>query len=121
MKPQTGQPKSTAPTRCSCGTKSSPKKQPDWLRNLSPAQETIFNHLESKEEKSTAKLASLMEKIPSLSSFSRTKMNGAIKDAYPLTNMDADQLKVKVVTQTRFHLGRSGIPQPLQPQRPTCH
>lgn len=88
------------------------KKQPDWLRNLSPAQETIFNHLESKEEKSTAKLASLMEKIPSLSSFSRTKMNGAIKDAYPLTNMDANQLKVKVVTQTRFHLGRSGIPQP---------
>lgn len=95
------------------------KKQPDWLKNLSPVQEAIFSHLEGKEEKSTAKLASLMEKIPSLPSFSRTQMNDAIKDAYPLANVDADQLKVKVVTQTRFHLGRSGIPQ--QPSTTTTY
>jgi len=88
------------------------KGQPDWLKNLSPAQEFLYSRLEGKATKSAEQLAPLLENIPSLSSFATSQMNEALKQAYPQANVDADQLMVKVVTKTRFHLGRSGIPHP---------
>lgn len=88
------------------------KGQPGWLKNLSPAQELLYSHLEGKATKSAEQLAPLLENIPSLSSFATSQMNEALKQAYPQANVGADQLMVKVVTKTRFHLGRSGIPQP---------
>lgn len=88
------------------------KGQPDWLKNLGPAQEALYSHLEGKATKSAEQLARLLENIPSLSSVATSKMNDAIKKAYSQANVDAAQLKVKVVTKTRLHLGLSGIQAP---------
>lgn len=72
------------------------KQQPEWLKNLTPAQETIFLNLEQSEKKSTDALLPRLQKIPSLSDFSRDRMNEAIKKLYPTAQIDADQLKVQI-------------------------
>lgn len=87
------------------------KQQPSWLKDLSPPQQTLYDHLEQVGQQSAAKLAPLLEKIPSLNSFARERMNAAIKHLYPNAQVDADQLRVKSTSQTRFHFGRPGIAQ----------
>ncbi|MEX5508220.1 dermonecrotic toxin domain-containing protein [Pseudomonas paralactis] len=72
------------------------KQQPEWLKNLTPAQEAIFLNLEQAEKKSTDALLPRLQKIPSLSDFARDRMNEAIKQLYPTAQIDADQLKVQV-------------------------
>ncbi|WP_248748621.1 membrane-targeted effector domain-containing toxin [Pseudomonas sp. MWU15-20650] len=88
------------------------KNQPEWLKNLSPAQEAVFSHLENEQEKSLGTLVPLLEKIPSLGEFSRDRLNAAIKKQYPNAKVDADQLRVQVQTRTGIHGGR-GTGQPL--------
>ncbi len=88
------------------------KNQPEWLKNLSPAQEAVFSHLENEQEKSLGTLVPLLEKIPSLGEFSRVRLNAAIKKQYPNAKVDADQLRVQVQTRTGIHGGR-GTGQPL--------
>ncbi|WP_133298301.1 membrane-targeted effector domain-containing toxin [Pseudomonas sp. GL93] len=72
------------------------KQQPEWLKNLTPAQEAIFLNLERSEKKSTDALLPRLQKIPSLSDFSRDRMNEAIKKLYPTAQIDADKLKVQI-------------------------
>lgn len=72
------------------------KQQPQWLKNLTPAQEAIFLKLEQWEKKSTDALLPLLEKIPSLSDFARNRMNEAIRKLYPTAQIDADKLTVKI-------------------------
>lgn len=93
-------------------TKLAEKLQPEWLKNLSPTQEAFFDQLEQKEEKSTLVLTPLLEKIPSLATFARDKINEAIKKLYPTAEIDADQLKVQWRTKTRIHSGRTGNSNP---------
>ncbi|WP_330210681.1 membrane-targeted effector domain-containing toxin [Pseudomonas sp. AM4(2022)] len=88
------------------------KNQPEWLKNLLPGQEAVFSHLEQVQEKSLNTLAPLLEKIPSLSAFSRDRLNAALNKQYPGAIVDADQLKVQVHTRTGVHGGR-GTGQPL--------
>ncbi len=82
------------------------KLQPQWLKNLSPTQETVFAHLEQAQEKSAARLAPLFEQIPSLATFARDRMEQAIKKLYPTAQVDADQLMVQVRTRTHVNNGR---------------
>ncbi|WP_238346578.1 membrane-targeted effector domain-containing toxin [Pseudomonas paralactis] len=88
------------------------KNQPEWLKNLTPVQETVFSHLERVQDKSLDTLAPLLEKIPSLGAFSRDRLNAAINQQYPNAKVDADQLKVQVHTRTGIHGGR-GTGEPL--------
>lgn len=88
------------------------KNQPQWLKNLSAAQEAVFLHLERVQEKSLETLAPLLAKIPSLADFSRDRLNAAIKKQYPNAAVDADQLKVQIHTRTGIQGGR-GTGQPL--------
>lgn len=82
------------------------KLQPEWLKNLSPAQEALFAHLEQVQEKSVDALTPLLESIPSLATFARDRMNEAIKKRYPNAVVDADQLMVQVRTRTHINNGR---------------
>ena len=82
------------------------KLQPEWLKNLSPTQEAIFTHLEQAQDKSAAVLGPLLEKIPSLDTFARDRMNEAIKKLYPTAQVDADQLMIQVHTKTHLNNGR---------------
>lgn len=82
------------------------KLQPEWLTNLSPTQEAVFAHLEHAQEKSADALAPLLEKIPSLGTFARDKMNEKIQQQYPKAQVDADQLIVRVRTKTHVNNGR---------------
>lgn len=88
------------------------KNQPEWLKNLTPIQEAVFMQLEQTQESSLDTLAPLLEKIPSLGSFSRDRLNAAIKKRYPNAQVDADKLMVQVHTRTGVHGGR-GTGQPL--------
>ncbi len=72
------------------------KQQPQWLKNLTPAQEAIFLNLEQSEKKSTNALLPLLQKIPSLPAFARDRMNEAIKKLYPTAQIDADKLTVQM-------------------------
>lgn len=82
------------------------KLQPEWLKNLSPAQEALFARLEQAQEKSVDALTPLLESIPSLATFARDRMNEAIKKSYPNAVVDADQLMVQVRTRTHINNGR---------------
>ncbi|PRA21285.1 membrane-targeted effector domain-containing toxin [Pseudomonas poae] len=82
------------------------KLQPKWLKNLSPAQDALFTHFEQAQEKSANTLAPLIEKIPSLGTFARDKMNEAIQKQFPNAVVDADQLMVQAGTQTHINIGR---------------
>ncbi|TFY90446.1 hypothetical protein DYL61_20620 [Pseudomonas nabeulensis] len=80
--------------------------QPQWLKNLSPAQKALFTHLEQAQENSASALAPLIESIPSLATFARDRMNEAIKKRYPNAVVNADQLMVQVRTRTHINNGR---------------
>lgn len=82
------------------------KLQPQWLKNLNPAQETALAHLEHAQEKSADALVPLLEKIPSLPTFARDRINEALKKQYPNAELNADQLMVKVRTRTQINNGR---------------
>jgi hypothetical protein len=82
------------------------KLQPEWLKNLSPAQEALFAHLEQAQEKSADALVPLLETIPALPTFARDRMNEAIKKQYPNAEVNADQLMVQVRTRTHVNNGR---------------
>ncbi len=85
--------------------------QPEWLKNLTPAQEMLFEQLDSAEAKSANRLVPLLEAIPSLAAFARDQMNAAIKQQYPTAEVDADQLIVQAQTKSRIHTGRPGLAQ----------
>ncbi|TFY86291.1 hypothetical protein DYL59_22745 [Pseudomonas kairouanensis] len=82
------------------------KLQPEWLKNLSPAQEAVFAHLEQAQEKSAAALVPLLEKIPTLGTFARDTINEALHKQYPNAQVDADQLMVRARTRTHINNGR---------------
>ncbi len=82
--------------------------QPEWLKNLTPAQEMLFEQLDQAEAKSANRLVPLLEAIPSLATFARDQMNAAIKQHYPTAEVDADRLIVQAQTKTRIHTGRPG-------------
>lgn len=82
------------------------KLQPEWLRNLQPVHYELFKKLEHAEEKSQDRLTPLLESIPSLTEFSRDKMNEAIRKLYPTAQVNADQLRVQVQSKTSTHTGR---------------
>ncbi|WP_175437650.1 dermonecrotic toxin domain-containing protein [Pseudomonas trivialis] len=82
------------------------KLAPEWLKKLSPAQDALFDFLHYSEEKSRRALAPLFEKIPSLGTFSRDRMNEAIKKLYPSAQVDADSLRVQVKTTSALHNGK---------------
>lgn len=93
------------------------KQQPEWLKKLTSAEETIFTHLERSAEKSTDKLTPLLEKIPSLATFSRDRLNEALKTQYPTVQLNADKLMVQVHTKTHIHIGKgSGGETPFSKQ-----
>ncbi len=81
------------------------KLAPQWLKNLSPAQDELFGFLEHCEASSARVLAPLLEKIPALGVFSRDRMNAAIQTLYPSAQVDADKLMVQVHTRTGLHSG----------------
>ncbi|MEN5151457.1 membrane-targeted effector domain-containing toxin [Pseudomonas orientalis] len=82
------------------------KLQPQWLKTLDPAQEAFFEKLDHSEAQSSRQLASLLEKIPSLTDFSRERLNQALSRQYPTARLNADQLVVRVDTRTTIHSGR---------------
>lgn len=81
------------------------KLAPEWLKNLSPAQEALFDYLEHTEARSANALASSLATLPSLGSFSRDRMNEAIKRQFPAAQVDADKLMVRVKTRSNPHTG----------------
>lgn len=81
------------------------KLAPEWLKNLSPAQEALFDYLEHSEDRSANALASSLATLPSLGSFSRDRMNEAIKRQFPAAQVDADKLMVRVKTRSNPHTG----------------
>ena len=81
------------------------KLAPEWLKNLNPAQDALFDFLEHSEANSTRALTPLLEKIPSLGVFSRDRMNETIKTLYPSAQVDADKLMVQVQIRSNLHSG----------------
>ncbi|MFL1504791.1 dermonecrotic toxin domain-containing protein [Pseudomonas sp. S191] len=83
------------------------KLAPEWLKNLNPAQNELFDVLELSEANSRRALTPLLEKIPPLGVFSRDQMNKAIKTLYPSAQVDADKLMVQVQVRSNLHGGGS--------------
>ncbi|MBI6631418.1 hypothetical protein YA0871_02005 [Pseudomonas paralactis] len=81
------------------------KLAPEWLKNLSPAQEGVFDYLEHSEARSANALASSLATLPSLGAFSRDRMNEAIERQFPAAQVDADKLMVRVKTRSNPHTG----------------
>ena len=84
------------------------KLAPEWLKNLTPEQETLFDFLEHSEAISTRALASMLEKLPALNVFARDRINEAIKKLYPSAQVNADKLMVQVKTRSSLQSGGRG-------------
>lgn len=79
------------------------KKQPQWLKNLTPGQIRGYQYLDRVEQKSVERLAPMLEKIPSLHQFANQQLNLALQKKYPGANIDAQKTTVVTTTKSRVH------------------
>jgi hypothetical protein len=84
------------------------KKQPEWLKNLSPMNAGQYQFLDTTEQQSLQKLAPLLEDIPSLQRFANEQLTTALRKKYPGVNFDPDKSVVTITTTSRIHTGRQG-------------
>ncbi|MGZ9704971.1 dermonecrotic toxin domain-containing protein [Pseudomonas sp. GNP013] len=79
------------------------KKQPQWLKSLTPVQIRGYQYLERVEQKSIGRLAPMLEKIPALHQFANQQLNLALQKKHPGATVDAQKTKVVTTTKSRIH------------------
>ncbi|WP_338494735.1 membrane-targeted effector domain-containing toxin [Pseudomonas trivialis] len=79
------------------------KKQPQWLKSLTPIQIRGYQYLDRVEQKSVETLAPMLEKIPALHQFANQQLNLALQKKYPGATIDAQMTKVVTTTKSRIH------------------
>lgn len=95
------------------------KLQPQWLKELTPQQETSYRELEEAQDTSLTHLQALLANIPAPNIFAKQLLAQALKaklpDRYRHEEIDPDHVMVQMTTQqssNRGLLGSANAPKP---------